>query len=60
MLFNWKTRFHGRCLMSASASVENVSVIIGWSTEMDGFSVEYRIAHLDSADASQRVDRATR
>ena len=60
MLFNWETKFHGRCLVSSSASVENVSVIIAWGTEIDGFSVEYRIANLDSDGERQRVDRATR
>jgi len=60
MLFNWETKFHGRCLVSSSAGVGNVSVIIAWGTKIDGYSVEYRIANLDSDDERQRLDRATR
>ena len=60
MLFNWETEFHGRCLVSSSATVDIVSVIIAWGTEIVGYSVEYRIAHLDFDDERQRVDRATR
>lgn len=60
MLFNWETKFHGRCLVSSSASLDGVSVIIAWGTEIDGYSVEYRISHLDGNDERQRLDRATR
>lgn len=60
MLFNWETKFHARCLVSASASVDNVSIIIAWGTEIDGFLVECRIAHLDCDDERQRLDRETR
>ena len=60
MLFNSETKFHGCCLVNFSASVDIVSVIIAWGTEINGYSVEYRIAHLDCDDERQRVDRATR
>jgi hypothetical protein len=60
MLFNWETKFHGRCLVSSRVSVDNVSVIIAWGTEIDGYSVEYRIAHIDCDDERRRLDRATR
>lgn len=60
MLFNWETKFHGRCLVSSLAGVENSSVIIAWGTEIDGYSVEYRITHLDSDNEQRRLDRATR
>jgi hypothetical protein len=60
MLFNWETKFHGRCLVSSRPSADNVSVIIAWGTEIDGYSVEYRIANIDCDDEQRRLERATR
>ena len=60
MLFNWSTKFHGACEVSSLAGPESVSVIFVWGKEADGYSVEYRIAHLDTDDERQRLERATR
>lgn len=60
MLFNWSTKFHGACVVSALAGAESVSVIFAWGKKADGCSVEYRIANLNICDARQRLDRATR
>lgn len=60
MLFNWRTKFHGACEVSSLAGPESVSVIFVWGKEADGYSVEYRIAHLDTDGERQRLERATR
>lgn len=60
MLFNWQTNYHGRCLVSSRASADNVSVVIAWGIEIDGFSVEYRITHTNYDDEPHQLDRATR
>lgn len=60
MLFNWKTKSHGHCLVSSRVSADNVSVIIAWGIEFDGSSVEYRITNIDCDDELHRLDRATR
>ena len=60
MLFNWSTKFHGACVVSSLAGAESVSVIFAWGKQADGYSVEYRITHLDADDQRQRLDRATR
>jgi hypothetical protein len=60
MLFNWSTKFHGACVVSSLAGAKSVSVIFAWGKKADGYSVEYRIADLDTDDERQRLDRATR
>jgi len=60
MLFDWTTKVHGPCLVHATPGEGNVSVIIAWGPHSDGASVEYRIAHLDTDDRRQRLDRAVR
>lgn len=60
MLFKWNTKYHGPCLVSALTSAGTASVIITWGKSADGYSVEYRIANLDTDDERQKLDRATR
>lgn len=60
MLFNWETALHGPCLVNSCASHGVISVIIAWGKEVDGCSLEYRIAHLACEDERKRLDHATR